>query len=62
MFADRVGLSVATVYRIKDTARGHLDILRGRQHPGSRLPFADLASRYETSMGVVREALQPAAR
>ncbi|WP_326837532.1 GntR family transcriptional regulator [Amycolatopsis rhabdoformis] len=33
------------------------DILAGRQAPGSRLPFAELCSRYESSMGVVREAL-----
>jgi len=33
------------------------DILGGRQQPGSRLPFADLSTRYEASMGVVREAL-----
>lgn len=33
------------------------DILGGRQQPGSRLPFADLSSRYLASMGVVREAL-----
>jgi len=33
------------------------DILGGRQQPGSRLPFAELSSRYEASMGVVREAL-----
>jgi DNA-binding GntR family transcriptional regulator len=33
------------------------DILAGRQHPGSRLPFADLATRYQASMGVIREAL-----
>jgi DNA-binding GntR family transcriptional regulator len=33
------------------------DILAGRQRPGSRLPFADLASRYEASMGVIREVL-----
>lgn len=33
------------------------DVLGGRQLPGSRLPFADLASRYQASMGVIREAL-----
>lgn len=33
------------------------DILGGRQQPGARLPFADLAGRYEASMGVIREAL-----
>jgi DNA-binding GntR family transcriptional regulator len=33
------------------------DILAGRQRPGSRLPFADLATRYEASMGVIREVL-----
>jgi DNA-binding GntR family transcriptional regulator len=33
------------------------DILAGRQAPGSRLPFAELCSRYSASMGVVREAL-----
>ena len=33
------------------------DILGGRQRPGSRLPFADLSTRYEASIGVVREAL-----
>ena len=33
------------------------DILAGRQQPGERLPFADLAARYEASMGVLREAL-----
>ncbi|MEV0074098.1 MULTISPECIES: GntR family transcriptional regulator [unclassified Amycolatopsis] len=33
------------------------DILAGRQIPGSRLPFAELCSKYDASMGVVREAL-----
>ena len=33
------------------------DILAGRQRPGARLPFAELSTRYEASMGVVREAL-----
>ena len=33
------------------------DILAGRRHPGTRLPFAELTARYEASMGVVREAL-----
>lgn len=33
------------------------DILAGRQRPGSRLPFADLATRHEASMGVIREVL-----
>ncbi len=33
------------------------DILGGRQPPGGRLPFADLGTRYQASMGVIREAL-----
>ena len=33
------------------------DILTGRLLPGQRLPFADLGVRYETSVGVLREAL-----
>ncbi len=33
------------------------DILTGRLLPGQRLPFADLSVRYETSVGVLREAL-----
>ncbi|MEV6898937.1 GntR family transcriptional regulator [Amycolatopsis sp. NPDC051372] len=33
------------------------DILAGRRTPGSRLPFAELCSTYDASMGVVREAL-----
>lgn len=33
------------------------DILAGRLRPGSRLPFAELCSRYGTSVGVVREGL-----
>lgn len=33
------------------------DILAGRRAPGTRLPFTELCSRYEASMGVVREAL-----
>ncbi len=33
------------------------DILAGRRRPGARLPFAELTTRYEASMGVVREAL-----
>jgi DNA-binding GntR family transcriptional regulator len=33
------------------------DVLAGRRRPGSRLLFADLAARYEASMGVIREVL-----
>jgi DNA-binding GntR family transcriptional regulator len=33
------------------------DILAGRLLPGQRLPFADLGTRYSTSVGVLREAL-----
>ncbi len=33
------------------------DILTGRLLPGQRLPFADLGTRYSTSVGVLREAL-----
>ena len=33
------------------------DILTGRLLPGQRLPFAELGSRYGTSVGVLREAL-----
>lgn len=33
------------------------DILAGRLLPGSRLRFAELCSRYDASMGVLREAL-----
>jgi DNA-binding GntR family transcriptional regulator len=33
------------------------DILTGRLFPGQRLPFADLGTRYSTSVGVLREAL-----
>ncbi|ODU06443.1 MAG: hypothetical protein ABS81_04370 [Pseudonocardia sp. SCN 72-86] len=33
------------------------DILAGRLAPGDRLPFATLCTRYEASMGVLREAL-----
>ncbi len=33
------------------------DILTGRLRPGSRLPFAELCTRYGTSVGVVREGL-----
>jgi DNA-binding GntR family transcriptional regulator len=33
------------------------DILTGRWLPGQRLPFADLGTRYSTSVGVLREAL-----
>ncbi len=43
------------VDRVYGELRG--DILGGRQEPGSRLPFAELASRYRASMGVIREAL-----
>lgn len=38
-------------------ARLRADILAGRLPPGSRLPFAELCSRYDTSVGVVREGL-----
>ncbi len=38
-------------------ARLRGDILAGRLRPGSRLPFAELCSRYGTSVGVVREGL-----
>ena len=33
------------------------DILAGRLRPGDKLPFADLADRYEASQGVLREGL-----
>ena len=33
------------------------DILTGRLLPGQRLPFAELGTRYATSVGVLREAL-----
>jgi DNA-binding GntR family transcriptional regulator len=33
------------------------DILAGRRHPGSRLPFAELTLAYDASIGVLREAL-----
>jgi DNA-binding GntR family transcriptional regulator len=33
------------------------DILAGRLEPGQKLPFADLSTRYEFSVGVIREAL-----
>ena len=33
------------------------DILGGRMRPGDKLPFADLCSRYDTSVGVMREGL-----
>jgi len=38
-------------------SRLRTDILAGRLRPGSRLPFAELCSRYGTSVGVVREGL-----
>ncbi len=38
-------------------SRLRADILAGRLRPGSRLPFAELCSRYSTSVGVVREGL-----
>lgn len=38
-------------------ARLRADILAGRLRPGARLPFAELCSRYGTSVGVVREGL-----
>ena len=41
--------------RIYTNLRG--DILTGRLLPGQRLPFADLGTRYSTSVGVLREAL-----
>ncbi len=33
------------------------DIMAGRLRPGSRLPFAELCARYDTSVGVLREGL-----
>lgn len=33
------------------------DILAGRKRPGEKLPLAGLASEYDVSMGVIREAL-----
>ena len=33
------------------------DILAGRLHPGARLRYAELCDRYETSTGVLREAM-----
>jgi DNA-binding GntR family transcriptional regulator len=33
------------------------DILAGRHEPGAKLPFGDLAPRYDASVGVIREAL-----
>lgn len=41
--------------RVYASLRG--DILAGRLHAGARLRFAELCSRYEASMGVLREAL-----
>ncbi len=38
-------------------ARLRGDILAGRLRPGSRLPFAELCTRYGTSVGVLREGL-----
>jgi DNA-binding GntR family transcriptional regulator len=38
-------------------ARLRADILAGRRPPGSRLPFAELTSDYDASIGVLREAL-----
>lgn len=34
------------------------DVLAGHLKPGSKLPFADLVERYDSSMGSIREALQ----
>ena len=34
------------------------DILAGRLEPGSKLPFAGLVTRFECSVGAIREALQ----
>lgn len=34
------------------------DLLSGRWYPGQRLPFEELCSRYDASVGVMREALQ----
>jgi DNA-binding GntR family transcriptional regulator len=34
------------------------DILAGRLTPGSRLPFAELGARYDSSMSAIREGLQ----
>jgi DNA-binding GntR family transcriptional regulator len=34
------------------------DILAGRLTPGSRLPFADLSARYDSSTSAIREGLQ----
>ena len=39
-------------------ARLRSDILAGRLPPGSRLPFAELGARYESSMSAIREGLQ----
>ncbi|MDT3445807.1 MULTISPECIES: GntR family transcriptional regulator [unclassified Pseudofrankia] len=41
--------------RVYDVLRA--DILAGRLPPGAKLPFADLCTRYSTSVGVVRESL-----
>jgi DNA-binding GntR family transcriptional regulator len=41
--------------RVYDQLRG--DILAGRHQPGQRLRYAELCDRYQTSMGVLREAL-----
>lgn len=47
--------SVTRVERAYEALRS--DILAGRHEPGAKLPFADLAPRYDASVGVLREAL-----
>lgn len=39
-------------------ARLRSDTLSGKWHPGQRLPFDELCAFYDTSVGVLREALQ----
>src|SRR5450432_3058492 len=41
--------------RVYDHLRG--DILAGRHQPGQRLRYAELCDRYQTSTGVLREAM-----
>lgn len=64
MSAQREGASLVRMTRSGVPTRAErvhrelrADILAGRQRPGSRLPFAELSTRYGVSMGVAREAL-----
>jgi DNA-binding GntR family transcriptional regulator len=54
-YGERMAIRQTKAERVYDQLRG--DILAGRHQPGQRLRYAELCDRYQTSMGVLREAL-----